>query len=143
MRPFGHTSGPLRGIAAFVSLALTAAIFLLLRATSAPRPERRTEVHVAVTVFPSPPIRTGAAPAPAAVPAAKTGIRDGPTPRGRSTTSSPRAQAEPAVASSGLAANAPAEALAASAPLRIDGQTIGRAIAGSHGNIRQMARRGG
>ena len=142
MRPFGHTSGPLRGIAAFVSLALTAAIFLLLRATSAPRPERRTEVHVAVTVFPSP-IRTGAAPAPAAVPAAKTGIRDGPTPRGRSTTSSPRAQAEPAVASSGLAASAPAEALAASAPLRIDGQTIGRAIAGSQGNIRQMARRGG
>ena len=48
-----------------------------------------------------------------------------------------------AVASSGLAASAPAEALAASAPLRIDGQTIGRAIAGSQGNIRQMARRGG
>jgi hypothetical protein len=50
MRPFGHTSGTLRGIAAFVSLALTAAIFLLLRATSAPRPVRLEAV--AVTVFP-------------------------------------------------------------------------------------------
>ena len=33
--------------------------------------------------------------------------------------------------------------LAASAPLRIDPQTIGRAIVGAEGSIRQMARRSG
>ena len=143
MRPFGQTSGPLRGIAALVSLALTAAIFLLLRTTSAPRPEKRAEVQVAVTVFPSQPIQTGAAPAPAVVPAAKTGTRGTQPPRVRSTTSPPRAEPEPAVASSGLAGSAAGEASPASAPLRIDALTIGRAIAGSQGNIRQMARRGG
>ena len=144
MRPFGHRSGTLRGIAAFVSLALTAAIFLLLRVTSVPRPEaKRTEREVAVVLFPSPPVRTRDEPSPVAAPAAKAATRITAGPRPRGAISPVRAEPEPAFASSGPAASAPAEALAASAPLRLDAETLRRAIAGSAGPIQQMARRSG
>lgn len=144
MRPFGHRSGTLRGIAAFVSLALTAAIFLLLRVTSVPRPEaKRTEREVAVVLFPSPPVRTRDEPSPVAAPAAKAATRITAGPRPRGAISPVRAEPEPAFASSGPASSAPAEALAASAPLRLDAETLRRAIAGSAGPIQQMARRGG
>ena len=93
MRPFGHRSGTLRGIAAFVSLALTAAIFLLLRVTSVPRPEAKgTEREVAVMLFPSPPDRTRAAPSPVAAPAAKAAPRITAGPRSRGAISAPRAE---------------------------------------------------
>ena len=144
MRPFGHRSGTLRAIAAFVSLALTAAIFLLLRVTSVPRPEaKRTEREVAVVLFPSPPVRTRDEPSPVAAPAAKAATRITAGPRPRGAISPVRAEPEPAFASSGPASSAPAEALAASAPLRLDAQTLRRAIAGSAGPIQQMARRSG
>ena len=143
MRPFGHTPGILRGVAALVSLALTAAIFLLLRATSWPSQARQVERQVVVTIFPLKPVLPAAAPVPLATTAAKTSVRSITAPRVQGTAPSPLAEPEPAVASAGLAASAPADALAASAPLRIDARAIGRAIAGSEGNIRQMARRSG
>ena len=142
MRPFGHTSGVLRGVAALVSLALTASIFLLLRATSSPPPARRGEQQVVVTIFPSKRALQAAPPAPVAT-QAKIGVRSITVPRARSITPSSLPEQGPAVASAGLAASPPADALAASAPLRIDAKAIGRAIAGSEGSIRQMARRSG
>jgi len=144
MRPFGHTSGTLRGVAAVVSLTLTAAVFLLLRVTTVPRPEaKRVEQHVAVTVFPSPPVRATAAPLPLGRAEAKSTTRISAAPRPRGASPASRLEPEPAVASAGLSASAPAEAMPASAPLRLDAQTIRRAIAGSEGNIQQMARRSG
>ena len=144
MRPYGHTSGTLRAIAAITSLALTGAVFLLLRTTTAPRPEaRRTGREVAITIFPSQPVRARAAAAPEAAPAAKAGLHAAPPVRPPGSNSPVRPDPVPAFASSGLAASAPAEAPAASAPLRLDAQTIHRALAGSEGDIRQMARRSG
>ena len=145
MRPYGRTSGTLRLVAASVSLALTLAVFLLLRATSAPAPAKRAEMHVGVTVFPLPPARREAAPPPSAATPVKGGTRSTASVRSRSPVSAARLgpEPEPAVASSGLSAGVPAESPAASAPLRIDPQTIRRAIAGTEGNIQQMARRSG
>ena len=75
MRPYGRTSGTLRLVAASVSLALTLAVFLLLRATSAPAPAKRAEMHVGVTVFPLPAARREAAPPPSAATPVKGGAR--------------------------------------------------------------------
>jgi len=145
MRRFGQTSGTLRLVAASVSLALTVAMFLLLRAASAPVPAKRAELHVGVTLFAARPARREAALPPSAAAPAKGGLRSAaPTrPRNRMSPTQPGPEPEPAVASSSLSAGVPAESPPASAPLRIDAKAIGRAIAGTEGNVRQMARRSG
>jgi len=149
MRTFGQPSGSLRATAALVSLSLTAAIFMLLRATSTPAPPKRGEPPVAVALVLSPPARPRPSP-PAAPNEARAPTRDPrrvvPSPRAASP---PRAFTEaitrpgPATAPTEVAAAPRANAEAASAPLRLDARTIGRAIAGSEGPIRQMARKSG
>ena len=154
MRPFGKRSATLRGFAALVSLALTGAIFMLLRATPGPHAPKRGEPPVAVALVPSLPARPR--PAPPAVEAAAA-TRDPRRAAAAPRATPPRAKTGPATE----AATAPATTIApamlpadvaavpgaatepASAPLRLDARTIGRAIARSEGDIRRMARTSG
>lgn len=147
MRPYGRTSVGLRAAGAFVSLGLTVAMFLLLRAASLPAPPKKPQFVTGVVVFPlrrspvAPAARAGPAPA-ATVPRRSAGT----TPTRialPSTAAAAEPAAGPAVASTLPATAAAPQAEAASAPLRIDAGTIARAIAASEGNVRRMARRGG
>ena len=149
MRPFGNTSGSLRAFAACVSLALTAAIFMLLRAASTTPPPKAAERQVAVAVLapravPRPAPRP-TTPETTVVPAARSSVRRAAPVRAPATAPAAAAVAEsgPATAPSGLAAAPSRESEAASAPLRIDAAAIRRAIAGSESPVRQMARRSG
>ena len=148
MRPFGHRSGTLRGVAALVSGALTASILLLLRATSSPQAPPRVERQVAVAVITLP---RSVPPPPTTVsepiePAATRAPTRRAAPQARTELPVPVTAPQPAAITPGLAAAPPAPPAPtdpASAPLRLDPRTIGRAIAASEGNIRQMARRSG
>jgi hypothetical protein len=149
MRRFGKPSGTLRAAAALVSLSLTAAIFMLLRASSTTAPPKRDPLPVAVALVLSPPAR--ARPLPTTTPSeARAATRDPRRVVPSSRPASPqRALSEaitgtgPAIAPAEVAAAPGAETEPASAPLRLDPRTIGRAIAGSEGPIRQMARGSG
>ncbi|MEO5882003.1 MAG: hypothetical protein ABIQ06_06265 [Caldimonas sp.] len=114
----------------------------MLRATSQSPRAKRVESPVAVTIFPVTLPRTQAVSTPIEALAAKARTRYAGTVH-RSLAPSRFAQPEPPVASSGLSTAPLAEALPASAPLRLDPQTIGRAIAGSEGDVRRMERRSG
>lgn len=149
MRTFDKPSGTLRAAAALVSLSLTAAIFMLLRTTSTRAPPKRGEPPVAVALVLSPPARPRSLPPPTPDEVrARTRDPRRVVPSTRS--ASPR-QAVPQAITSSDPGTAPAEVAiaprveteAASAPLRLDVRTIGRAIAGSEGPIRQMARKSG
>ena len=148
MRTFGKPSGRLRAAAALVSLSLTAAIFMLLRATSTPAPPKRSEPPVAVALLLSPPARPRPLPptTPNELRASTRERRVVPSPR---RASPPQAISEaiarpgPAAAPAEVAAAPRAAAEPASVPLRLDARTIRRAIAGSEGNIRQMAGKSG